>query len=1413
MKAHKLGWYRRWHGFRFHHYFHVAMLVFYTLSIILGSLGVFTVTPPKKTLAASTYDWDLSTSTDYTYDSNKIEFVNGKAQLKAQNSDGYTPGVDWISSHTDLYTGWDEVFRFRRPITITNPNNTNDYQVQITGLDTEQGGKVHSYCNDLRFTSDNGVTRIPFYVESASCPSPSTTVWVKVPAGQTTIYMYYGSSVPWGYSDDQTTFEKVIGNVQGAWKMDETSGNVVAGSSRTGTGYDGAVTGTAPPYAGGKFGYARGFAGGGTMGISNGTASSLNITNNFSTSAWVYTTSNTNYQPIILKGRTAENTNYALYLYPDNILNFTWINGGSHSYFSTVGFAKDGWHHIAVTFSKPTLTFYIDGVQRGTFSDNTNLGTISRNVEIGHDTEFGNSFLGYIDELKVYNTTVLSQDQITALADPTNQNHVSYFSPSLHPLTEYLIEYSSPTPSASVGAETGYSFFVTDKPTVTDSASHKYNKLKDFMTSFSDGDVKYQVSNDDGVTWYWFNTDTYEWEVTTGGYEQANNHYWISGYIPQFTGDFGSGTHDFKWRAFLPSNGSQQTALDNVQIKIADTVAPDNVASVSGFVQEGGGTINSGEWHNGSDPYFTWTQPNDNADTVNGETPSGIDGYTVCLSTNPNCTPNVWLDGSVNYIKSSDLGVTPVSGQTYYLRMKTWDKDHQGWYYYMYPGYGYHNQDSNASSVATLFTYKYDGNKPTNPSVERSPVGWSDTNSFDFTWSGATDTGGSGIKGYEYKRATDNSWTYTTGTSITGIQAYQNGTNVFQIRTLDNAGNTADNYTSVNYYYAQNAPSVPQNLSVNPQNNTANSFNFTWQLPASYNGGVKGYRWSVNALPSSSNTVYTTDSTTGAIPAATQQGLNTFYVVAIDTQDDVNYSNYASVQFEADTTAPGIPLGVLISDISNRNSTPVNWALALSWNPPSSGGAVDHYIIQRSTDQVTWVQVGTSSSTDFAEAGLDNTETYYYRVIAVDSADKQSAFSSTVSKKPTGNFATHPDIRPPDIQVTATSATITWSTDRASSSFVKYGKTTNYGASNGSPDGVTMHTVTISGLEPGITYHYRQQSYDEQRDYDINSAVSEDMNFKTLPAPGISEVRVSDISLSSAIVTWKTTSSATSTLKYGKTNEYGAELSDVSGSAATTHTVKISGLNHSSTYHFKIFAADTDGNQMHSDDYNFDTLTFPTISNVRFQQMKNTVTSSLKVSWDSNVPISSTLQYVDATGKKGEMSQAQLTNKHELVLSGLKDNNEYRVTVRGRDAYGNEVVSDNEKIKTDFDTRPPEISEVIAETSIKGYGVDAKSQMVISWYTDEPATSQVEYAKGVSGDTFSLATKEDAALTTSHVVVVSDLDPSSAYYFRVISRDDSKNEAKSETNSVLTEQAQSSVLDIVIQSFMVTLGWLFGGGK
>src|SRR5437773_12453963 len=63
--------------------------------------------------------------------------------------------------------------------------------------------------------------------------------------------------------------------------------------------------------------------------------------------------------------------------------------------------------------------------------------------------------------------------------------------------------------------------------------------------------------------------------------------------------------------------------------------------------------------------------------------------------------------------------------------------------------------------------------------------------------------------------------------------------------------------------------------------------------------------------------------------------------------------------------------------------------------------------------------------------------------------------------------------------VAATSATIQWTTNEASDSQVEYGLTASYGSTTTldvTPR--TAHSVALSGLSDGTTYHYQVKSKD-----------------------------------------------------------------------------------------------------------------------------------------------------------------------------------------------------------------------------------------------------------------------------------------------------------------------------------------------
>ena len=102
---------------------------------------------------------------------------------------------------------------YRRPITVPNPGSTalTYFQVKIilnssTPFDFT---KAKTDGSDIRVTSDNGTTLIPFWIESWDDVLQKATVWVKVPiipTSGTTIFLYYGNNAATSVSSGKSTF-------------------------------------------------------------------------------------------------------------------------------------------------------------------------------------------------------------------------------------------------------------------------------------------------------------------------------------------------------------------------------------------------------------------------------------------------------------------------------------------------------------------------------------------------------------------------------------------------------------------------------------------------------------------------------------------------------------------------------------------------------------------------------------------------------------------------------------------------------------------------------------------------------------------------------------------------------------------------------------------------------------------------------------------------------------------------------------------------------------------------------------------------------------------------------------------------------------------------------------------------------
>jgi len=832
-----------------------------------------------------------------------------------------------------------------------------------------------------------------------------------------------------------------------------------------------------------------------------------------------------------------------------------------------------------------------------------------------------------------------------------------------------------------------------------------------------------------------------------------------------------------------------------------DQSAPTNPTDTgfSAYSANAGEPLVANTWYGHSSPYFDWPEAEITDGASDTTTGSGVFGYYVYFGTNPAADPVV--DG-LEQINTNYTAGSLVNGSTYYLRIRAVD---------------------NAGNIATdtwqPFSYKFDAEAPDTPTgVTADPSGYTSTDSFDFAWNVATSSGAL-VTDYCYKTgattgpyATDQCVTTNT---ISGIPSHRVGSNTFSVRAKDSAGNYSA-YATTSYYFVDsgNAPAPPTNLAVSPSTSTTNLFAFSWDPPAvgTYFGSASNlsYYYSINSLPTVHSTTATSLTSLLAGAFATLPGENTFYIVTKDEAGNINYSNYASITFTANTTAPGIPLNIDIADVSVKSTN--SWKLALSWEAPADGGTVSQYAIYRSIDGATFSQIATSGGISFVDVNLTQ-QTYYYKVKACDSTNNCGAFSSEVTLFPDGKFIVPAELiaEPIVSEITTRKATVSWSTNRTADSKIAYGTGSGnyFNEEVAKSEQLTSHKLSLQNLSPGTTYYYTAKWTDE----DGNTGSAKEASFTTLPPPSTAEPVAKSIGLTSALIQFSSKNAARVRIYFGDSSAFGGIEDVVTGSGEGTHTVQLADLKDGTKYYYKINSFDTEGEEYEGEIHSFTTLQRPKISGVNVSQVKGTARSTLLLTWLSNTEISSIVTYypVSAPGAaKDEINIALKAGKHQMILYDLAPQTSYSIIIKGKDAAGNEAVGEIQQISTSADTRPPQISDLKVEGEILGTGEEATAQLVVSYSTDEPSTAQIEFGEG-SGSTYSQKTQEDGGLTSHHLVVISGLTPSKVYHLRALSKDQYANLAQSIDKVVVTPKATENALDLVVTNMSSIFGFLSGG--
>ena len=325
-------------------------------------------------------------------------------------------------------------------------------------------------------------------------------------------------------------------------------------------------------------------------------------------------------------------------------------------------------------------------------------------------------------------------------------------------------------------------------------------------------------------------------------------------------------------------------------------------------------------------------------------------------------------------------------------------------------------------------------------------------------------------------------------------------------------------------------------------------------------------------------------------------------------------------------------------------------------------------------------------------------------------------------------------------------------------------------------------------------------------DEDGNTGASAEQTFVTTAAPSIKEVEVSSIGLGNAQLAFTTRGSTKATVYYGTSESFGGLKTVNTSTAESRYQIELDGLADGTKYYYMVSTYDQEGAEYKGNVGSFSTPPRPRITNLRFQPVAGEPTSTQQVSWQTNVPSSSQVTYNTLNTAPIEVQDSKLVTSHELVIRNLKDDSQYLLTALSRDAAGNTATSDRQVFKTALDTRPPKATNVVVESSIRGSGSEARGQIVVSWRTDEPSTSQVAYAEGSGAVTFNSKTAEDTLLTTEHLVIISDLPTCRVFSIQPLSKDGAGNEGQGDIQTAIIGRASDSAITVVFN----TLKSIFG---
>ncbi|MHB1455501.1 MAG: fibronectin type III domain-containing protein [Armatimonadota bacterium] len=602
--------------------------------------------------------------------------------------------------------------------------------------------------------------------------------------------------------------------------------------------------------------------------------------------------------------------------------------------------------------------------------------------------------------------------------------------------------------------------------------------------------------------------------------------------------------------------------------------------------------------------------------------------------------------------------------------------------------------------------------------------------------------------------------------------------------------------TSAGQYYLDNGtlppsttPAAPTALAASA--GSANQINLTWTDNSSDETGF------IVERSASSGGTFTAIATLGANAASyNNTGLSastTYYyrVCATNSAGNSAYTNTASAATSAPpVTKPAAPTKLAATAAS---ASQIN----LAWTDNSSNET--GFIVERSASSGgTFTAIATlgSNVTTYSNTGLNASTTYYYRVCAANSAGN-STYSNTALATTSATPATIP-IAPSDLTATAALSTeidLQWidnSTDetgfiieRAASASGTFTAIATVGSN------VTNFTNT--GLAASATYYYRICATNGAGNSGYTNTA-----FDTTPAAPVTipiaptSLAASAVSGSQINLTWTDNSNNESGFIVERAASSSGAFTAIATLGSNITTYSNTGLSASTTYFYRVCAANSAGNSAYTNTASAATSAAPVTKPAAPGTLAASAVSASRIdlTWTDNSNNESEFKVERAATSGGAFTVIATVGSGITTYSntGLSASTTYYYRVCATNSAGDSAYSNMVSAATSAVT-PPSITAPKTPSNLIASAVSS-NQIKLIWKDNSSNESGFRIERSLrSGSMFTLITTVGADVTT---YTDSGLSASRRYYYRVQAVNSAGKSGYSNSSSAATSRANNT---------------------